>query len=210
MSERAKSDNLLLSIFPEEIARQLKGKKGKLVDSFDNVTVLFADIVNFTKYSETMKPQELVDMLDEIFSAMDKLADKYQVEKIKTIGDAYMVVGGLPVESVDHCKNVVNFALEVNKMVEEKFVSKYNLQFRMGIHTGRVIAGVIGEKKLSYDLWGKTVNTASRFESHGQSGKIHITEQTKDNLTEDYKINYNGEILIKGLGLQKSYFLETG
>jgi len=207
IQEQEKSDRLLLSIFPQEIAKRLKGKQESVVESYENVTVLFADIVGFTSYSERMAPKELVTMLDELFSTLDNLAEKHEIEKIKTIGDSYMAVSGLPIETPLHCQNMANFALEANKVITKNFNPKYKLQLRFGIHTGRVIAGVIGKNKFSYDMWGLTVNTASRYESQGEPRKIHISEATMHLLSEDYEIEYNGTISIKGLGTKNSYFL---
>ena len=207
--EREKSDHLLLSIFPETIADQLRHSNQSVADSFDNVTIIFADIVGFTQYSSTMSPSELVQMLDEVFSEFDSLVDKYGIEKIKTIGDAYMAVGGLPTPDARHCQNVADLALEINQIIKVKYAEKYDLKLRIGIHTGKAVAGVIGNKKFSYDLWGDSVNIASRFESGGQPERIHITEAVKNNLGDDYIYEYCGEVEIKGKGMMKSYFLEN-
>lgn len=206
-NEREKSDHLLLSIFPEAIAEKLRNSQQSVADSFENVTILFADIVGFTRFSSTMSPNELVQMLDEVFSEFDNLVDKYGIEKIKTIGDAYMAVGGLPTPDSNHCKNVADLALEINQIIKEKYAEKYKLQLRIGIHTGIAIAGVIGKKKFSYDLWGDSVNIASRFESSGQPEKIHVTEDVKNVLGDAYHFESDGEILIKGKGMMKSFFL---
>lgn len=206
-NEREKSDHLLLSIFPEAIAAKLRNSQQSVADSFENVTILFADIVGFTRFSNTMSPNELVQMLDEVFSEFDNLVDKYGIEKIKTIGDAYMAVGGLPTPNAKHCHNVADLALEINQIIKKKYAKKYNLQLRIGIHTGIAIAGVIGKKKFSYDLWGDSVNIASRFESSGQPEKIHITEDVKNTLGNDYIFESCGEIPIKGKGMMKSFFL---
>jgi len=207
IEERVKSDNLLISILPEPIAKRLRGSRESVVDSFEKVTIIFADIVGFTRYSEMMTPQQLVDMLDEIFSDFDEVADKYNIEKIKTIGDAYMAVSGLPIATDKHCYNVADFSLEIGELIREKYRPKYGLEIRIGINTGKAIAGVIGTKKFSYDLWGRSVNTASRFEAQGQPGKIHITEDVKILLEKDYHIQHNGNIEVKGMGTMNSYFL---
>ncbi len=206
-NEREKSDHLLLSIFPETIAAQLRDSHQSVADSFDNVTILFADIVGFTEYASTMGPNELVAMLDEIFSEFDALVDKYNIEKIKTIGDAYMAVGGLPVPDGQHCQKVANMAIEINEIIKTKYAEKYDLKLRMGIHTGKAVAGVIGNKKFSYDLWGDAVNVASRFEASGHPEKIHITEDVKNILSTDFIFEDCGEVAIKGKGMMKSYFL---
>jgi len=206
-TEREKSDHLLLSIFPETIAAKLKNSNQSVADSFENVTILFADIVGFTQYASSMGPNELVGMLDEIFSEFDTLVDKYGVEKIKTIGDAYMAVGGLPVPDALHCQKIANLALEINEIIKIKYAEKYDLKLRFGIHTGKAVAGVIGNKKFSYDLWGDTVNVASRFEASGNPEKIHITEDVKNILADDFIFENCGEVNIKGKGMMKSYFL---
>ena len=207
-NEREKSDQLLLSIFPETIANQLKDSNQSVADSFDNVTVLFADIVGFTHYASQKTASEVVTMLDEIFSEFDILVDKYGIEKIKTIGDAYMAVGGLPIPDLQHCHKVANMALEINTIIKEKFATKYDLRLRIGIHTGKAVAGVIGNKKFSYDLWGDSVNIASRFEASGHPEKIHITEDVKNTLGDTFLYEDCGEIMIKGKGMMKSYFLK--
>lgn len=205
--EREKSDLLLLSIFPESIAGRLRNSNVSVADSFDNVTIIFADIVGFTEYSCQMSASELVQMLDEVFSEFDGLLDKYNVEKIKTIGDAYMAVGGLPTPDENHCQNVADLALEINGIIKVKFEAKYDLKMRIGIHTGKAVAGVIGNKKFAYDLWGDSVNIASRFESSGQPEKVHITEDVKNILGDAYLYEDGGEILIKGKGMMRSFFL---
>lgn len=206
-NEREKSDHLLLSIFPESIADQLRNSHQSVADTFDNVTILFADIVGFTKYAGSKSASELVAMLDEVFSEFDKAVDKYGIEKIKTIGDAYMAVGGLPDPDARHCQNVALMALEINQVIKEKFRKKYDLQIRIGIHTGKAVAGVIGNKKFSYDLWGDSVNIASRFESSGHPEKIHVSQDVKDLLEDEFTFEDCGEILIKGKGMMQSYFL---
>lgn len=208
-NEIEKSDNLLLNILPESIAAKLKESHESLAEQFDDATILFADIVGFTKRSESMQPNDLVAMLDDIFSEFDKLADKYAVEKIKTIGDAYMVVGGVPEQRSEHCEIIAELALEMQDIIHEKFADKYDeLDLRIGIHSGSVVAGVIGSKKFSYDLWGDSVNTAARMESHGIPGKIQVTKAIFDLLKNKYNFERRGEIEIKGKGLMETYFLE--
>ena len=206
--ERQKSDNLLLKIFPESIANRLKKSNNSIVDTFPDVTVIFIDVVSFTKYADTMSAIELVTMLDELFSDFDTVAKKYRIEKIKTIGDAYMAVAGLPEEDSIHHIHAAKFVLEINELVKSKYKSKYKIQVRIGMHTGSVIAGVIGKSKFSYDLWGSVVNVASRFESHGIPDQVHITKEVKDLLEDKFSIRDNGSIFIKGLGEKDSYFLE--
>lgn len=206
-TEREKSDRLLLSLFPDSIASKLRNSNQSIADSFENVTILFADIVGFTKYASNMSPNELVTMLDEIFSEFDSLADKYGVEKIKTIGDCYLAVGGLPIPDENHCQGIADMALEINQIIKEKYTLKYNLTLRIGIHTGHAVAGVIGNKKFVYDIWGDCVNIASRFEASGHPEKIHITQDVKNALGDDYIYEDCGEIAIKGKGMMHSYFL---
>jgi class 3 adenylate cyclase len=206
-NEREKSDQLLLSIFPETIADKLRNSNRSVADSFENVTIFFADIVGFSQLASNKNPSEVVAMLDEIFSEFDALVDKYGIEKIKTIGDSYMAVGGLPVPDARHCHNIADMAIEINQIIKEKYTEKYNLQLRIGIHTGKAVAGVIGNKKFSYDLWGDSVNIASRFEASGHPEKIHITEDVKNTLGDAYTYKDCGEVEIKGKGMMRSYFL---
>jgi class 3 adenylate cyclase/Tfp pilus assembly protein PilF len=204
------SETLLLNILPAPIAQRLKSGERAIADRFDSVTVLFADIVGFTKLSAQTTPEKLVQGLNTIFERFDKLAKKYNLEKIKTIGDAYMVAGGLPERSEDHSERVAMFALEIQAaMHEESFRTSTGerVQLRIGIHTGAAVAGVIGTSKFSYDLWGDTVNIASRMESHGEAGKIHCSEETYQALKEKFAFEERGEIEIKGRGMMRTRFL---
>lgn len=206
--EKDTSEQLLLNILPCAIADRLKRGETVIADGFNDVTVLFADIVNFTELSATISPVKLVCLLNEIFSAFDSLAEKYDLEKIKTIGDAYMVVGGLPLYRPDHAEAIANMALDMQQVIN-KFAGELGKSFdiRIGISTGPVVAGVIGIKKFIYDLWGDTVNVASRMESHGQAGSIHVSASTHDILQHKYKFIDRGEIMIKGKGKMQTYFL---
>ncbi len=169
--ERAKSDRLLLSILPPSIAAQLKESSGIIAHSHAEATVLFADLVGFTAFSQTVPPEELVRLLDRIFTRFDRLAEKHGVEKIKTIGDCYMVVAGLPEPVADHCARIARLALEIpGELLAFQAEGGVEIQVRIGFHTGPVVAGVIGRQKFIYDLWGDTVNTASRMESSGIAG----------------------------------------
>ncbi len=207
-AEREKSDRLLLNILPSAIAERLKQNSSTLADSFPEVTVLFADLVGFTKIASRTTPTELVTLLNEIFSAFDRLAEWHGLEKIKTIGDAYMVVGGLPVPRSEHAEAIAEMALD---MLEEisSFRTKEGepLSLRIGIATGPAVAGVIGLRKFSYDLWGDTVNTASRMESHGKAGSIQVTAATYQILRDKYLFQERGEIDVKGKGKMRAYFL---
>jgi adenylate cyclase len=206
--EQHKSEKLLLNILPQAIVAQLKQFQGSLAERFDHATVMFADIVDFTTLATALRPLELVDMLNQIFSAFDRLAEKYGLEKIKTIGDAYMVVGGLPIPRAGHAKAVIEMALEMQTVVQD-FTRPDGrpLQLRVGINTGSVVAGVIGIKKFSYDLWGDTVNVASRMESQGVPGKIQVTGSTYEQLNDDFCFEPWGEMLIKGKGYMPIYHL---
>ncbi|MBS1538918.1 MAG: tetratricopeptide repeat protein [Bacteroidetes bacterium] len=212
--DRAKheaTEQLLHNVLPPSIAAQMLGGAKLIAEKLDNVTVLFADIVGFTKLSQQISPEELVRGLDMIFSEFDILAEKYGVEKIKTIGDAYMVVAGAPIPRSDHAKVMAIMAIEMQEIIK-KFSStttRATIEIRIGIHTGEVVAGVIGRKKFAYDLWGDAVNTASRMESHSVPGKIHVSEDFKEAVNESsFTFIPRGEIDIKGKGIMKTYFLE--
>jgi class 3 adenylate cyclase/ligand-binding sensor domain-containing protein len=206
--ERERSESLLLNVLPLPIALRLKSGERPIADKFDAVTVLFSDIVGFTKLSARISPQALVTLLDDIFTRFDRLVAKYGLEKIKTIGDAYMVVGGVPMHSHDHCGNVAMMALEMYTALEE-FNTQHQsgLQVRIGIHTGEAVAGIIGMSKFAYDLWGDTVNTASRMESHGEPGKIHVSQEVYNALKGKCMFEERGEIEVKGKGLMRTWFL---
>jgi len=206
--EQEKSEKLLLNILPKQIAQKLKEGKKDIADGFAEVTILFADLVGFTELSENINPPQLVDLLNEIFSCFDELTDRYCLEKIKTIGDAYMVVGGLPEPRVDHAEAIAEMALDMQTVITY-FNQKNNMQLsmRIGINTGPVIAGVIGRKKFIYDLWGDAVNTANRMESHGVPDRIQVTESTYYRLKGKYIFDARGTIMIKGKGKMNTYFL---
>ncbi|WP_394822631.1 adenylate/guanylate cyclase domain-containing protein [Pendulispora albinea] len=207
--EKGKSDALLLNILPAKIAERLKREQGRTIaDGFAQVTVLFSDIVGFTKMAERLAPSEVVRRLNAIFSTFDDMADRLGLEKIKTIGDAYMVAGGLPTSKDDHAHAVSEMALEMCRYMEE-FSRELGepVRVRIGVHTGPVVAGVIGKKKFIYDVWGDTVNTASRMESHGIEGRIQVTEATYERIKDHYDLEERGEIDVKGKGLMKTYWL---
>jgi adenylate cyclase len=207
-TEREKSERLLLNILPEPIADRLKQGQSTIADSFAEVTVLFADVVGFTRLSTHMSPTELVALLNEIFSTFDRLAEQHGLEKIKTIGDAYMVVGGLPTARPDHAGAVAEMALDMQRaIVQFRAENGKPLSIRIGIHTGPVVAGVIGTRKFSYDLWGDTVNTASRMESHGLGGGIQVTAKTYERLRDKYLFEERGLIQVKGKGEMMAYLL---
>jgi class 3 adenylate cyclase/integral membrane sensor domain MASE1 len=209
LEEKEKSEQLLLNILPHPIATRLKEDQTTIADHFAEVTVLFADIVNFSKLSAQLSPQDLVALLNEVFSRFDELADQHQLEKIKTIGDAYMAVGGLPHYRADHAAAIADFALDLQATVAEfSRRTQRPFQLRIGINTGPVVAGVIGTKKFIYDLWGDTVNTASRMESFGRAEHIQVTETTYQALKETYTFEARGEISIKGKGTLRTYWLK--
>jgi PAS domain S-box-containing protein len=207
-AEQEKSERLLLNILPKAIADRLKQSHGVIADSFESVTVLFADIVNFTRMSSELSPQDLVDLLNLIFSNFDTLCEIYGLEKIKTIGDAYMVAGGIPLPRENHAEAIACMALDMLDKVDELRISTGSpLQIRVGIHTGAVIAGVIGTQKFIYDLWGDTVNVASRMESHSEVGKIQVTAETYQLLKHKFDLVERGAIEVKGKGMMQTYWL---
>jgi len=202
------SERLLLNILPQAIAERLKQGEINIADSFSNVTVLFADIVNFTKISANLSPSELVELLNQIFSAFDELAEHYGLEKIKTIGDAYLIVGGLPTPRPDHAEAIANMALDMLAKIQDFHLKNGQpIQLRIGINTGGVEAGVIGTKKIAYDLWGDTVNTAHRMESHGIPGAIQVTEITYQSLATKFVFQARGLVEIKSKGEMFTYLL---
>ncbi len=208
--ERQKVDRLLLNILPEQIADRLKQEEQTIADSFAEVTVLFADIVGFTQFATQIPPTELVALLNEIFSRFDLLAEKYNLEKIKTIGDAYMIVSGIPIPRPDHTEAMANMALEMQQTIGQfNTETGSSFQLRIGIHTGPVVAGVIGIKKFIYDLWGDTVNIASRMESHGLPGCIQVSEATYQQLQQKYSFEKRGNIHVKGKGEMTVYLLQA-
>ena len=206
--EQSKSDKLLLNVLPACIADRLKEKESAIADKFESVTILFADLVNFTTLSTHIMPVDLVCLLNNIFSRFDDLAEANGLEKIKTIGDAYMVVGGIPMEKLDHAQAIANMALQMREALTEfNTETNQNFALRIGINTGPVVAGVIGRRKFAYDLWGDTVNVASRMESHGIPGKIQVTHETYLQIRDSYHLEPRGKIAIKGRGELETYFL---
>lgn len=206
--EREKSEQLLLNVLPQPIAEELKQNPSAIAYRFEAATILFADIVNFTQLSSSVEPTELVDLLNQIFSTFDQLAEKHGLEKIKTIGDAYMVVGGLPNPRDDHMDAIAEMALDMQAAIAQ-FQRNDGRFFalRIGIDSGPVVAGVIGIKKFSYDLWGDAVNVASRMESQGVGGRIQVTSNVYEHLKHRYRFNERGEIIVKGKGLMITHWL---
>jgi adenylate cyclase len=212
--EQARSEQLLLGILPKSIADQLKQREENIGDcfignDFETATILFADLVNFTQLSSCRSAMQLIQLLNTIFSAFDKLAEYHGLEKIKTIGDAYMVVGGVPIVRADHAEAIAHMALDMLEAIEHfNQTQGENLSLRIGISTGPVVAGVIGTKKFSYDLWGDAVNTASRMESQGLPGRIQISESTRNLLVDRFYLQARGPINVKGKGQMNVYFLD--
>ncbi len=211
--EKQISDNLLLNILPAEVAEELKTKGRADAKQFDEVTILFTDFKDFTNLSEKMTAKELVEEINICFMVFDQIMETYGIEKIKTIGDSYMCAGGLPVVNKTHAVDVVSASLEIqkfilNRMAERTSEGKEPFQIRIGIHTGPVVAGIVGIKKFAYDIWGDAVNTASRMESGGEVGKVNISGTTYELVKNKFNCVYRGKIQAKGKGEIDMYFVE--
>jgi class 3 adenylate cyclase len=209
LAARRQSDALLLNVLPEPIANRLKLGERVIADHYDQASVLFADIVNFTPLSESKSPQDVVSILNGLFIEFDRLAERFGLEKIKTIGDAYMVVAGVPAPREDHAAVLMEMALAMHACVLDYApVDGRHLEIRIGIASGPLVAGVIGERKFSYDLWGDTVNTASRMESSGVSGRIQVTEETRRLLADRYPFLRREDVEVKGKGRMSTWVLD--
>ena len=206
--EKMRSEQLLLNILPKSIAERLKEGETTIADSFNNVSVIFADLSGFTRLSTQVPPDEIVALLNRIFTAFDDLAEKYGLEKIKTIGDCYMAAAGLPVPREDHAAATANMALDMLQVITNSSYGNLQLTLRIGINSGPVVAGIIGNKKFIYDLWGDAVNTANRMESHGLSNQIQVSEATYELLKEKFLLEPRGEIDVAGKGLMKTFWLK--
>lgn len=210
--EKKRSDLLLLNILPEETATELKDNGKVRAKRFESVTVMFTDFKGFTAYSDRLSPEELVDSIDFYYSKFDEIIEKHGLEKIKTVGDAYMCAGGLPEPVQDHAVKMVEAAFEIIEFVRESKKSDPDgmtrFEIRLGINTGPVVAGVVGTKKFAYDIWGDTVNIASRMESNSESGKINISENTYELIKDQFNCTYRGEIEAKNKGMMKMFFVE--
>lgn len=202
-----KADNLLLNILPKEIAAILKNESRTVADYHEDASILFADVVNFTPLSATMTPIELVELFNEVFSLFDTLVEKYGLEKIKTIGDCYMVAAGIPRPRSDHAQVLTQLALDIRDCVSQREFRGRRLAFRIGVNSGPVVAGIIGRKKFIYDLWGDTVNTASRMESQGAGGFIQITDATYNLIKDDFICEPRGVINVKGKGEMNVWYV---
>jgi adenylate cyclase len=209
--EQQKSTRLLLNVLPASIVPLLKNSaKQTIAQQYESVSILFADVVGFTQLSLKLNPTEMVELLNRVFSYFDSLIDKWQVEKIRTIGDNYMVVAGAPVENPDHAQVLTRIGLEMLAYLESPANSAGGqLQFRIGINSGPIVAGIIGQTKFHYDVWGDAVNTASRMESHGVPGKIQITEATRELLADSFICHSRGMVEIKGKGLMQTWLVEA-
>ena len=207
--EKDKSENLLLNILPKAVADRLKHGEQTIANGHAMVTVLFADLVGFTELARRTTPADLVSLLNGIFTAFDLLVEKHQLEKIKTIGDSYMLAGGIPLDRADHAQAVADIALEMIQALAALNAEKgTHLRVRIGINTGPIVAGVIGKRKFTYDLWGDTVNLASRMESSGVPGLVHVSESTHEALKAEFDLEERGITQVKGVGEVRTYFLK--
>ncbi len=208
--EQARSEKLLLNILPKSIADRLKDNDMRIADSFEVVTILFADIVGFTHISANMPPADLVDLLSHVFSRFDQLAEHHGLEKIKTIGDGYMVVGGAPIERNDHASVVAKLALEMQVVLQEiAELRNIPLQMRYGLSSGPVVAGVIGTSKFTYDIWGDTVNMASRMEKTSLTNEIQVSHSTYNLIKDQFEFEARGPIAVKGKGNVETFILKA-
>ncbi len=207
--EKKRSDDLLLNILPAEVAEELKDNGTSAAKQYEEVSVLFTDFVNFTGTAEKLSPQALVKELHECFSAFDAIMERNGLEKIKTIGDAYMAVCGLPLTDERHAQRTVQAALEIRDFIAERAKRERAFQIRIGVNSGPVVAGIVGVKKFAYDIWGDTVNTANRMESAGEAGKVNISESTYELVKDDFQCTPRGKVMAKGKGEVEMYFLEN-
>jgi class 3 adenylate cyclase len=208
-AERAESERLLLNILPAPIAERLKTDSGVIADRFDSVSVLFSDIVGFTPLAESLSPEEMVEWLNDVYSEFDSLVQKHEVEKIRTIGDGYMAAAGVPFDREDHARALVLLAMDMKAHFEIlPPIQGQRASFRIGISSGPVVGGVIGTHKFQYDIWGDTVNTASRMESHGVPGRIHISAATHQLIQDDFRCEARAPIEVKGKGMMNTWFVE--
>jgi adenylate cyclase len=208
-AEHEKSERLLLNILPAPVSQQLKNGEMIIAEEYSAASILFADLVGFTAFAARIPPAKLIGMLNDIFSRFDTLTEKHGLEKIKTVGDAYMAVSGVPVAKTAHAAAAVNMGLDILEAMQAfNATHKLDLQIRVGIHTGAVVAGVIGAKKFAYDMWGDTVNTASRMEAAGAAGQVHISETTAKLLPKDaYALTLREPVSVKGKGQMQTYFV---
>ncbi len=208
--EKQRSDDLLLNILPSGVAEELKQKGSADAKYFDNVTVLFTDFKGFTSFAEKIGPQQLVNELDTCFKEFDGIMSKYHIEKIKTVGDAYMAVAGLPTPTADHAIRIINAAMQIRDFMKQRKaeLGENTCEIRIGIHSGNVVAGIVGVKKFAYDIWGDTVNTAARMEQNSEAGKINISQSTYDLVKDNIRCTYRGKIDAKNKGELNMYFVD--
>jgi class 3 adenylate cyclase len=210
--EKDRSDELLLNILPEDMARELKVNGFAKAQSFDNVTVFFSDFKDFTKISEQLTPAQLVEEIDICFKAFDNIIEKYDIEKIKTVGDAYICVAGLDKTKEHNPNEIIMAAIEIRNFVDDRIVqmteaNKVSFEIRIGVHTGPIVAGIVGFKKFAYDIWGDTVNTAARMEQYSLPGKINVSAFTFELIKEHFTFTYRGKIEAKNKGEIDMYFI---
>jgi guanylate cyclase len=207
--EKKRSDSLLLDILPAEVAEELKAKGFSDARQFDQVSVLFADIKGFTTIAEKMSAHELVKELNECFSAFDNIIKRHNIEKIKTVGDAYLAASGMPLANPNHARDMVNAAREIQMFItNRRKINPASFEVRVGIHSGHVVAGIVGVKKFAYDIWGDTVNTAARMEQNSEAGQINISQSTYELVKDIFNCEYRGEIEAKNKGKLKMYFVK--
>ena len=213
LEEKQRSEELLLNILPAEIAKQLKNKAAARAHKYEGVSVLFSDFKGFSNIAKDLTPEELVSELDYCFTAFDRIVEKYRLQKIKTIGDAYMCVGGLYTQGRSHVKRMVMAALEIQQFLNNlkkrrKEEGKYYFEARIGIHTGDIVAGVVGTKKFAFDIWGDTVNIAQQMEYHSEAGRVNITGETHAFIEHDFKYTYRGKAVVKNMKAFDMYFVD--
>lgn len=210
-AEKRKSESVLYDVLPVSVARRLRNGERRIADLIDDVTVVFADIVGFTRLSSQIAASELVEVLNQVFHRLDQLAGKHRLEKIKTIGDAYLVVGGISPHVGNHDVRCMQFALEAIRAIESlEYLDPVRLQLRVGMHTGPVVAGIIGDTRYIYDVWGETVNMASRMESQGLPGRVQVTQVIRERLKETFEFKSRGPIEVKGVGQMPVYLCLPG
>lgn len=209
-AEHARAERLLLNVLPAQIAAQLKAQPGKTIaQKFEGVTALFADIVDFTPLTSRLSPERAVELLNEVFTVFDQMATNYDVEKIKTIGDGYMVVAGAPAPRDDHCDVMARLALDMRDYVDNRVTDDgVKLRIRLGMNSGNAVGAVVGTTKFTYDMWGDAINIASRMESSGVPGKIQVAEGAFSRLNDKYVLAPRGEVNVKGKGDMRTWFLE--
>jgi class 3 adenylate cyclase len=210
-TEHARAERLLLNVLPAEIAEQLKAHPGKTIaQQFDQITALFADVVGFTPLSSRLSPQEAVRLLNELFTAFDRIAASYDLEKVKTMGDGYMIVAGAPTPRDDDCDAIARLALDMRDWVDHRVADDgIKLRIRIGINSGSAVGAVVGTTKFAYDMWGDTINIASRMESSGVPGRIQVAKPAFSRLKNSYVLEPRGSIDIKGKGELETWFLES-